>query len=259
MDFHDSPETTFSGKCGSDVMELTDAVADPVDHLLPHRTVATAWTTEGKAIVLQEDNGSHFLYLDGEMLMGGRYHGSEDALGSLGCATLVDRAHPKVLIGGLGMGFTLRAALDTLGPDAEIITAELSEAVIRWNSPDGPLAEAAGTPVQDPRSQILFTDLAELIRSSEPASFDAILIDTDNEPRALSFSGNATLYTLAGLQSIRRTLRPDGVLGFWFLDAPAAFDDLMRQAGFEPVRHPVPCGEGGFHLIILATLRNTPS
>jgi spermidine synthase len=255
MDFHDSPETTFSGKCGSGVMEL----ADPVDRFLPHRTVAISRTSEGKDIVLQEDNGSHFLYLGGEMLMGGRYHGSEDALGSMGCAGLAGCASPKVLIGGLGMGFTLRAALDALGPDAQVITAELSEAVIRWNSPGGPLAEAAGTPAEDPRSQILCTDLGDFIRASAPASFDAVLIDTDNEPRALSFSGNSSLYTLPGLQSIRRTLRPGGVLGFWFLDAPAAFDDLIRQAGFDPVRHAVPCGEGGLHLIILATLRNTKS
>jgi spermidine synthase len=225
----------------------------PADFLLPFRTVEMVKTCEGKDMVLQEKEGDYFLYLDGEMLMGGKCHRSEDALGTLGCRALDDLESPRILIGGLGMGFTLRAVLEEVGPVADIVTAELSEDVIRWNQPEGPLAEAAGCPVADPRSSIALQDLGELIRASDPGSFDAILIDTDNEPHALSYGGNDSLYTKAGLREIRRAIRKGGVLSFWFLRAPLEFDDALQDAGFISHRHEVPCEEGGLHLIIVAT------
>lgn len=226
--------------------------AQSPDHLLPFRTVEIAKTCEGKDMVLQEKDGSYFLYLGGEMLMGGKYHESEKALGTIGCRALDAQEKPRILIGGLGMGFTLRAVLDEVGPAAEIITAELSEVVIRWNQPGEPLADGPGCPVEDPRSSIAQQDLCELIRESDPGAFEAILIDTDNEPHALSYSGNDSLYTLEGLTEIRRALRPGGVLGFWFLRAPIEFDTLLSDAGFSSCRHDVPGGKGGDHLIIIA-------
>ena len=248
MDYVNQPDSAIFDK----ESVVSDDFRSP-DDLLPFRTVEIAKTSEGKDMVLQEKDGAYFLYLDGEMLMGGKCHRSEDALGTIGCQALGDLASPRILIGGLGMGFTLRAVLDEVGASAEIVTAERSEEVIRWNQLDGPLAAGAGYPVGDSRSSIVQTDLCELIRESDPGYFDAILIDTDNEPRALSYNGNDTLYTLEGLTQIRRALNQDGVLGFWFLRAPDEFDGLLSDAGFHSYRHEVPCEEGGLHLIIIAT------
>ena len=222
------------------------------DHYLRFNTVEMVKTCEGKDMVLQEKDGSYFLYLDGEMLMGGRYHESEEALGTLGCQALENQGSPRILVGGLGMGYTLRAILDEVGPDAEVISAELSEVVIRWNQPGGPLADGSGCPVEDPRSTIAQRDLCEMIRESDSGSFDAILIDTDNEPHALSYTGNDSLYTLEGLSQIRRALRPGGVLGFWFMKAPDEFDTLLKDAGFSLRRHYVSAGKGFDHLVIIA-------
>jgi spermidine synthase len=246
----------FQSQTGSALLEKKEADGVPTaqspDHLLPFRTVEMAKTCEGKDMVLQEKDGSYFLYLGGEMLMGGKYHESEEALATIGCRALHDQERPRILIGGLGMGFTLRAVLDEVGPAAEIVTAELSEVVIRWNQPGEPLADAPGCPVEDPRSLIAQQDLCELIRESDPEAFDAILIDTDNEPHALSYSGNDSLYTLEGLTRIRRALRPGGILGFWFLRAPVEFDRFLNDAGFSSRRYDVPGGKGGDHLIIIA-------
>lgn len=222
------------------------------DHYLRFNTVEMVKTCEGKDMVLQEKDGSYFLYLDGEMLMGGKWHESEEALGVLGCQALENQECPRILVGGLGMGYTLRAILDEVGPDAEVISAELSEHVIRWNQQGGPLADGSGCPVEDPRSIVAQQDLCEIIRESEAGTFDAILIDTDNEPQALSYTGNDSLYTLEGLSQIHRALRPGGVLGFWFMRAPDEFDTLLHDAGFSTCRHGVPAGKGCDHLVIIA-------
>src|SRR5436189_1274784 len=138
-------------------------------------------------------------------LMNSRLHGSEKALAELACARLQGRPHPRLLVGGLGMGFTLAAALKTVGPDAEVVVAELVPEVVSWNRTL--IGEPAGHPLRDPRSRVYIGDVCNLIRE-ESAGFDAILMDVDNGPEALVRRENDWLYGPAGLQATRNALRP---------------------------------------------------
>jgi spermidine synthase len=157
-----------------------------------------------------------------------------------------------VLIGGLGMGYTLRAALDTVGPDARITVAELVEAVGEWNAPGGPLADLCGCPVADARTVVAPVDVCDLIRQGE-GRYDAILIDTDNETTALCSGGNGFLYTADGLQAARRALRPGGVLAFWFLRVGKGFLAMLGREGFSVTSHDIASGEGtSRHAVIVA-------
>ena len=145
-------------------------------------------------------------------LMNSRLSGSEELLATLACRRLEAVKAPHLLIGGLGMGFTLRAALAVLGPKARITVAELVPAVIDWAR--GPMAEIFGGSLDDPRAKILSADVIEVI-ASKPAAFDAILLDVDNGPEGLIRKANDALYDLAGLTAIRRALKPGGVLAVW--------------------------------------------
>src|ERR1700736_2669346 len=138
-------------------------------------------------------------------LMNSRLSGSEEALATLACRRIETVKRPHLLIGGLGMGFTLRAALAVLGPRARIVVAELVPAVIAWAR--GPMAELFGDSLDDPRASILSADVVEVIRSS-PSAFDAILLDVDNGPESLIRRANDALYNPGGLKTIRRALRP---------------------------------------------------
>ena len=151
------------------------------------------------------------------------------------------------------MGYTLRAALDVLAADSEVTVAELCDGVIDWNQGEGPLADVAGRPVEDARTRIARADVSEMIRAAAPGSYDAILIDTDNETHALSYGGNDALYTDEGLRAAHRALRPGGILGFWFLCAPQSFDERVAGVGFQLERHELPSGDGDTHLVIVAT------
>jgi spermidine synthase len=163
-------------------------------------------------------------------LMSSRLSGSEEALATLACRRLEAIKAPHLLIGGLGMGFTLRAALAVLGPKARITVAELLPAVIAWAR--GPMAEIFGDSLADPRAKILSADVIEVI-ASKPRAFDAILLDVDNGPEGLIRKANDALYDLAGLTAIRRALRPGGVLAVWSSGPHPAFSKRLRNAGFE--------------------------
>jgi spermidine synthase len=163
-------------------------------------------------------------------LMNSRLSGSEEALATLACRRIEAVKRPHLLIGGLGMGFTLRAALAVLGPEARITVAELVPAVIAWAR--GPLAGIFGDSLNDPRANILSADVVEVIQSS-PAAFDAILLDVDNGPEGLIRKANNALYSLKGLKAIRAALRPRGVLAVWSSGPNPAFTRRLRDAGFD--------------------------
>ena len=163
-------------------------------------------------------------------LMNSRLSGSEEALATLSCKRIEGVRRPHLLIGGLGMGFTLRAALAVLGKEARITVAELVPAVIAWAH--GPMAELFGDSLHDPRVRLIERDVAEMIRA-QASAFDAVLLDVDNGPEALIRKANDALYTAAGLSSIRRSLRPGGVLAVWSSGPDAAFTKRLRAADFD--------------------------
>ncbi|MBZ5527386.1 MAG: spermidine synthase [Acidobacteriia bacterium] len=197
--------------------------------------------------------GNEYIILaGGKSLMSSRMHGSEEALATLACSRLRTHEEPRVLIGGLGMGFTLRATLDLLPPDAEVVVAELLPAVVEWNR--GPLGPLANHPLKDKRARVEIGDVAVKLRSS-PARFDAILLDVDNGPSAFSSPENAGLYNNAGLASAYAALKPGGVLAVWSAREDRKFEQRLRYAGFavhaEPVRARLKKG-GPRHTIFLA-------
>jgi spermidine synthase len=175
--------------------------------------------------------GSDFSMMLGQNeLMNSRLSGSEEALATLACRRIEAVKRPHLLVGGLGMGFTLRAALAVLGPEARITVAELVPAVITWAR--GPLAGIFGDSLNDPRANILSADVVEVIQS-RPTAFDAILLDVDNGPEGLIRKANNALYSLKGLKAIRAALRPRGVLAVWSSGPNPAFTRRLRDAGFD--------------------------
>lgn len=185
-------------------------------------------------------------------LMNSRLHGSEDALATLACERIAEHPAPRVLIGGLGMGYTLAAALQSLGESAEVTVAELVPEVQEWNL--GPLGGAAGYPLNDARARVHIGDVVQLIKES-PAGYDAILLDIDNGPEGLTRKENDWLYTTAGIAAAQAALRPDGVLAYWSAGQDPAFTERLKRAGLsvEPVtvRAHRP-GKGAKHVIWLA-------
>ena len=163
-------------------------------------------------------------------LMSSRLSGSEEALATLACRRIEAVKSPHLLIGGLGMGFTLRAALAVLGGDARIMVAELVPAVIAWAR--GPMADIFGDSLDDPRASIREADVVHVIASHDSA-FDAILLDVDNGPEGLIRRANDALYDLKGLNAIRRALRPGGVLAVWSSGPNPLFSKRLRAAGFD--------------------------
>lgn len=163
-------------------------------------------------------------------LMNSRVHGSEDALAKLTCARLVDCVDPKILIGGLGMGFTLAAALKHIGDKAKVVVAELVPAVVTWNR--GPLGELTGHPLDDPRVKVREGDVARIIET-ERESYDAILLDVDNGPEGLTHKDNDWLYSFDGLSAAYEALRPQGILAVWSAGPAQDFLQRLHKVGFE--------------------------
>lgn len=204
--------------------------------------------------MLYERDGVYTIRVDGLELMSSRAHGSEDALARLAMAE-VRAARPNVLVGGLGMGFTLRAVLDVLPAAGGVVVAEILPEVVRWNQ--GPLAELAGSPLEDPRVELIEGDVARVI-GARPTAFDAILLDVDNGPAALTLTDNDRLYQRDGLELTRRSLRPKGMLAVWSAGPDPAFERALRTAGFlvrvETVRARS-IGKGPRHTLFFARLR----
>jgi spermidine synthase len=192
--------------------------------------------------------------VDAEELMSSRAHGSEEALARIACDRIADRPRPRVLIGGLGMGYTLAAALRRLCADAEVVVAELAPAVVKWNR--GPLAGLAGAPLEDRRVAIVEGDVARVLQA-ERGGYDAILLDVDNGPEGFTRKSNDWLYARAGLAATFAALRPEGVLAVWSATPDRAFAYRLRCAGFkvEDLRVPATAHAGREHTIWIAARR----
>ncbi|ATQ70353.1 spermidine synthase [Methylosinus sp. 3S-1] len=198
--------------------------------MIPWTLIDTAPVPGGEGELRLKRRGAEFsIMLGANELMNSRLSGSEEALATLSCAKVAERSQPRVLIGGLGMGFTLRAALGALGPQARIVVAELSPAVVAWAQ--GPMAEVFGDSLGDARVRIEVEDVGRLIRAGR-GGYDAILLDVDNGPEGLTRGANDGLYGHDGLQAARAALRPGGVLAVWSCAPDRAFSARLRKAGF---------------------------
>jgi len=199
--------------------------------MIPWLQIDTARVPGADAELRLMRRGAEFSMMLGQNeLMNSRLSGSEEALATLACRRIEAVKRPNVLIGGLGMGFTLRAALAVLGPDARITVAELVPAVIAWAR--GPMASIFAESLDDPRASILNADVIEVIQSHASA-FDAILLDVDNGPEGLIRKANDALYNPKGLKAVHRALRPGGVLAVWSSGPHPLFSKRLRDAGLD--------------------------
>lgn len=197
---------------------------------------------DGGEITLYRRGDAFSIRVDGEELMNSLSHGSEEALAGHALDALGVRAEPRILVGGLGLGFTLSAVLRELPSGARILVAELAEAVVRWNR--GPLARLAGHPLEDARVSTRVIDVARLLRA-EPETFDLILLDVDNGPRGLTRKANDRLYSAAGLAEAFRALRPRGILALWSAGPDPAFTLRLKKAAFSVKEERVRCRDTG--------------
>lgn len=198
--------------------------------MIPWLLLDTASIPGGSGELRLMRRGSEFsIRIGSNELMNSRLSGSEEALATMACEKIRGRKQPRILIGGLGMGFTLRAALAALGPEARISVAELVPSVVAWAR--GPMAEVFGASLADPRVSIHEADVGRLV-GAEAARFDAILLDVDNGPEGLTRQSNDALYSLKGLGAAHTALRPGGVLAVWSSAASAAFTARLRKTGF---------------------------
>jgi spermidine synthase len=224
--------------------------------MIPRELIATAQVPGGDDPLRLIRRGSEYsIMLGANELMNSRLSGSEEAMSTLAAARIAGVAAPRVLIGGLGMGFTLRTALQAFGSDALIEVAELVPEIVDWAR--GPMAHLHAGTLDDPRVSIHVGDVGGLIRTSA-GRFDAILLDVDNGPDGLSREGNDALYTAQGLQQARAALRPGGVLAVWSSGPDPRFTSRLRKAGFaveEEIVRARRTGGGARHTIWLAQRR----
>lgn len=207
---------------------------------------------EGGKLGLYQRGADYFIKIvGGQDLMNTRAHGSEDALGVMACKGLRDQPGARVLIGGLGMGFTLAAALKSLPADAEVVVAEIVPGVVEWNQ--GVLGPSAGRPLDDARARVEILDVTVIVRGPGEG-FDAIVLDVDNGPDGLTRASNEWLYSKAGLGGALQALRPGGVLAIWSVGPDKAFTKRLRAVGFavEEVTVRAHAGKGARHVIWMA-------
>ena len=221
--------------------------------MTPRLLIGSA-TVPGTAQELRlfQRGGDFMIVLDRDELMSSRMSGSEEALAEMSCARLRSRRGLKLLIGGYGMGFTLRAALRVLPADASIVVTELVPEIIAWAR--GPMAALTAGCLNDPRVEIAERDVAALIAAAE-RTYDAILLDVDNGPDGLTHPGNERLYSMRGLAAAKAALRPGGVLAIWSAAPDAAFTRRLAQSGFkveEVMVRARPNGKGPRHTIWFA-------
>ena len=226
--------------------------------MIPWVQLDSAKTPDGGQELRLKRRGTEFsIMLGTNELMNSRLSGSEEALAKLSCERIAGHSRPTILIGGLGMGFTLRAALAELANDAGIVVAELVPAVVAWAR--GPMAEIFGGCLDDPRVTIQEADVGQLIRL-RPAAWDAILLDVDNGPEGIVHKSNDALYSLQGLGAARSALKPGGVLAVWSQGPDDGFTRRLKQAGFsvEEVNTRANGKRGARHVIWIATNGSRP-
>ncbi|CAN7693831.1 spermidine synthase [Neorhizobium sp. LjRoot104] len=209
---------------------------------------------EGGELRLKQRGSEFSIMLGSTELMNSRLSGSEEALATLSCERIAGRTNTHMLIGGLGMGFTLRAALSALPGDTRVTVAELVPAVVDWAR--GPMADFHKGTLDDPRVDIHVGDVGALIRSRN-AAYDAILLDVDNGPDGLTRASNDGLYNHAGLRAAKAALRDNGVLAVWSSAPDAAFTRRLRDVGFtaEEIYVRANGKRGGRHVLWMATNR----
>jgi spermidine synthase len=196
----------------------------------PSELLGQTISPDGTVMKLIRRSDEYIILADGAILMSSRMHGSEEELATLACQRARTLEQPSVLIGGLGMGFTLRATLDVLSSDAMVVVAELVPAVVEWNR--GPLGSLAGHPLKDKRVRVETADVA-VILSSSPGQFDAVLLDVDNGPTAFNASNNAGLYDNRGIATARTALKIEGVLAVWAAQDDRKFEQRLRHGRFD--------------------------
>ncbi|WP_116090671.1 hypothetical protein [Sphingomonas crusticola] len=205
----------------------------------------------GGTLRLMQRGSEYSIMLGSNELMNSRVKGSEEALATLAAARMSGGKSARVLIGGLGMGFTLRAALNAIGPDAVVVVAEVVPAVIEWAR--GPLAELFGSSLDDPRVDVRIADVGTLIGQAA-GQYDAILLDVDNGPDGLTLNSNDRLYNRSGVRTALAALQPGGVLAVWSVAPHAIFAQRLVNAGFEVEEQVVRtnAGRGARHIVWLA-------
>ncbi len=203
----------------------------------PHRLLAEARTPDGAALTLHEHDGSFCVRLAGRELMHSQAAFSEETLGEVGTARLKRGQLARVLIGGLGLGFTLRSVLVHCGPEVAVEVAELLPAIVAWNREH--LSSLNGASLNDRRVTVRIGDVFELVRAAAPASYAAILLDIDNGPAAMVQAANARLYDARGLRLLAAALAPGGRLVVWSAGEDRAFERRLAQAGFAVQTLPV--------------------
>ena len=197
--------------------------------MIARELLGSAQVPGGEELRLYRHDRDYMIVLDRNELMSTRRSGSEIALATQSIARVAGVKRPHILIGGYGMGFTLRAALEVLGPDAEITVAELVPEIITWAR--GPMAELMAGCLDDPRVTLLVGDVGDVIEA-RPGDFDAILLDVDNGPDGLVREDNNRLYSKRGLAAAKRALRPGGVLAVWSATKEPAFTARLKKAGY---------------------------
>ena len=214
--------------------------------------LADTVTPDGLRMTLSLHAGDYSIEVDGQALMSTRAPGSEKALGNLAARELAGNSHPRMLIGGLGLGFTLGAALDVLPRGASVVVAEFFETIVDWNRKFG--FESETDRLADPRVAVEVTDVVDYLRNVK-RPFDAILLDVDNGPDAWCLESNERLYDRPGLLRIKRALKPNGLLAVWASEGSSVFEKRLAAAGFvarcETVRSRGHKGER--HTIFLGT------
>ncbi len=221
--------------------------------MIPWKFLGSTITPDKKSELKLYQRDSEFsIRVNGQELMNSRMSGSEKKLAELSCCEVADREKASVLIGGLGMGYTLSAALKSLNSDAEVTISELVPAVVEWNKEV--LGHLADFPLEDSRVTVLVEDVVEVIKNKKTA-YDAILLDVDNGPDGLTQEGNENLYSFAGLSIIKSALKPGGVLAIWSASPDKRFTDRLKKSSFhveEKKERARSNQKGAFHTIWLA-------
>lgn len=220
----------------------------------PLERLGEARTPNGTRIALYRHDGAYLIRADGIELMSTRRHLSEDRLAEVACAPYRDTPGARVLIGGLGLGFTMRAALGALRDDAEVVVAEFLTEVIAWNAnPDYDLSSQA---MADPRTRIVHDDIVNVL-SANVAGFDAIMLDTDNGPDGMLMSENARLYAMYGIETTVSALRPGGTIAYWSVGDDPKFLDSLQRSGLTVQTLSVRAHDtaGPTHILYVATRR----